>query len=41
VQFLVNALTGANRDSVTGTPEYKMTAVRVERVAADQTSTAI
>jgi predicted molibdopterin-dependent oxidoreductase YjgC len=34
-EFLVNALTGANRDSVTDTPEYKVTAVRLERVAAD------
>jgi predicted molibdopterin-dependent oxidoreductase YjgC len=40
-EFLVNVLTGANRDGVTGTPEYKVTAARVERVAADKTSTAI
>ena len=32
--FLVNALTGPNRDPVTDTPEYKITAVRIERVAA-------
>jgi formate dehydrogenase major subunit len=37
-EFLVNAVTGSNRDSVTGTPEYKVTAVRVEPVAADTTS---
>ncbi len=29
-EFLVNALTGANRDGVTATPEYKVTAVRLE-----------
>jgi formate dehydrogenase major subunit len=39
-EFLVNALTGANRDSVTGTPEYKVTAVRVERVVPDLRQTA-
>jgi formate dehydrogenase major subunit len=37
-EFLVNAVTGSNRDSVTGTPEYKVTAVRVERIKADTTS---
>jgi formate dehydrogenase major subunit len=37
-EFLVNALTGSNRDRVTDTPEYKVTAVRVERVAAGKTS---
>ena len=26
----VNALTGSNRDNVTGTPEYKVTAIRIE-----------
>jgi formate dehydrogenase major subunit len=36
--FLVNLLTGPNRDSVTYTPEYKVTAVRLERVAAANTS---
>ena len=40
-EFLVNALTGANRDDVTRTPEYKVTAVRVERVAAKTTATAV
>jgi formate dehydrogenase major subunit len=29
---LVNAVTGTSRDPVTGTPEYKVTAVRIERV---------
>jgi formate dehydrogenase major subunit len=29
---LVNAVTGANRDRLTDTPEYKVTAVRLERV---------
>jgi formate dehydrogenase major subunit len=33
-EFLVNALTGGNRDNVTGTPEYKITAVRLEPLAA-------
>jgi formate dehydrogenase major subunit len=33
-EFLVNAIIGANRDSVTSTPEYKVTAVRLERVSA-------
>ena len=28
----VNLLTGPHRDPVTGTPDYKVTAVRVERV---------
>ena len=32
--FLVNVLTGSNRDHITDTPEYKVTAVRLERVAA-------
>jgi formate dehydrogenase major subunit len=31
--FLVNVLTGPNRDRITDTPEYKVTAVRLERVA--------
>ena len=30
--FHVNTLIGAHRDSITGTPEYKLTAVRVERL---------
>jgi formate dehydrogenase major subunit len=32
--FRVNLLTGPNRDLVTDTPEYKVTAIRLERVAA-------
>lgn len=39
-EFRVNALTGPHRDAVTDTPEYKVTAVRVERVAADRHATA-
>jgi formate dehydrogenase major subunit len=35
-EFHVNALTGSNRDPVTDTPEYKVTAVRVERNATDR-----
>jgi formate dehydrogenase major subunit len=31
-ELLVNALTGPNRDRAVGTPEYKLTAVRVERI---------
>jgi formate dehydrogenase major subunit len=30
---LLNAVTGPNRDAVVDTPEYKLTAVQVERVA--------
>ena len=30
----VNLLTGPHRDAVTGTPDYKITAVRVERLQA-------
>jgi formate dehydrogenase major subunit len=30
----VNALTGAYRDPAVGTPEYKLTAVRVERLTS-------
>ena len=37
----VNALTGPHRDAITDTPEYKVTAVRVERVVADRPVTAI
>jgi formate dehydrogenase major subunit len=33
-EVLLNALTGPHRDAVVGTPEYKVTAVRIERVAA-------
>jgi formate dehydrogenase major subunit len=32
-QAFVNQVTGPHRDSRVGTPEYKVTAVRVERVA--------
>jgi formate dehydrogenase major subunit len=31
--LLVNAVTGPHRDTITGTPEYKVTAVRLERPA--------
>ena len=31
-EVFLNAVTGPNRDSVVGTPEYKVTAVRIERV---------
>jgi formate dehydrogenase major subunit len=31
-EIFLNAVTGSNRDPVVGTPEYKVTAVRVERV---------
>jgi formate dehydrogenase major subunit len=30
-EVFLNAVTGPNRDSVVGTPEYKVTAVRIER----------
>jgi formate dehydrogenase major subunit len=40
-ELCVNALTGANRDSVTATPEYKVTAVRLERVVAKTAATAV
>jgi formate dehydrogenase major subunit len=33
-EVLLNAITGPHRDPVTGTPEYKVTAVRVERLPA-------
>ena len=33
-EFLVNAVTSSNGDSMTGTPEYKVTAVRVEPESA-------
>ena len=33
-EVLLNALTGPHRDAAVGTPEYKVTAVRIERVAA-------
>jgi formate dehydrogenase major subunit len=38
---LVNAITGANRDGVTDTPEYKVTAVRVERMPSRVTGEAV
>jgi formate dehydrogenase major subunit len=31
--LLLNAVTGPHRDAVTGTPEYKVTAVRIERAS--------
>ena len=31
-QLRINALTGPHRDPVTGTPQYKLTAARVERL---------
>jgi formate dehydrogenase major subunit len=31
-ELFVNAVTGANRDGVTDTPEYKVTAVRLEHL---------
>ena len=33
-EVLLNAVTGPYRDTAVGTPEYKVTAVRIERVAA-------
>jgi formate dehydrogenase major subunit len=39
--IFVNALTGSHRDSAVGTPEYKLTAVRIERplpVAPERTA---
>jgi formate dehydrogenase major subunit len=30
-EVFINRVTGPHRDSVTGTPEYKVTAVRIER----------
>jgi formate dehydrogenase major subunit len=32
--FFLNALTGPHRDALTGTPEYKVTAVRLERAGS-------
>jgi formate dehydrogenase major subunit len=40
-QFLVNAVTGSNRDGVTCTPEYKVTAVRLEQIAGETIAGAI
>ena len=34
VQALVNAVTGTGRDRQTSTPEYKVTAIRVEKLSA-------
>ena len=31
---LVNRVTGPHRDPLAGTPEYKVTAVRIERLSA-------
>ena len=39
-EFFVNLLTSGNHDSVTGTPEYKVTAVRLERVTPSTDYTA-
>jgi formate dehydrogenase major subunit len=36
-QLWINALTSGHRDAAVGTPEYKLTAVRVERLAARPT----
>lgn len=36
-EFLVNALTSENRDPATCTPDYKVTSVRLERVAENNT----
>ena len=33
-QALVNAVTGTGRDRQTSTPEYKVTAIRVEKLSA-------
>ncbi len=38
-EVFLNAVTGPNRDPVVGTPEYKVTAVRIERPVEGQTST--
>ena len=32
-EVFLNAVTGPNRDTAVGTPEYKLTAVRIEREA--------
>ena len=37
-EVFLNALTSSNRDSVVGTPEYKVTAVRIERLAEEHPS---
>jgi formate dehydrogenase major subunit len=37
VSTFLNAVTGPHRDSAVGTPEYKLTAVRLERVAGPAT----
>jgi formate dehydrogenase major subunit len=36
----INAVTGSVRDPITGTPDYKVTAVRVERAQAGLLNTA-
>jgi formate dehydrogenase major subunit len=38
-EFLLNAVTGPNRDRVVGAPEYKVTAVRIERSVEGQAAT--
>jgi formate dehydrogenase major subunit len=35
-EVFLNAVTGSNRDRVTGTPEYKVTAVRLERAGLER-----
>lgn len=35
IEAFLNAVTGPGRDAVVGTPEYKLTAVRIERVAKE------
>jgi formate dehydrogenase major subunit len=37
-EFFVNLLTSGHRDSIVGTPEYKVTAVRLEQVSSDAAS---
>jgi formate dehydrogenase major subunit len=36
-QLWINALTSGHRDAAVGTPEYKLTAVRVERLEGKPT----
>jgi formate dehydrogenase major subunit len=33
-EIFLNAVTGPHRDHVTGAPEYKVTAVRIERIGS-------
>jgi formate dehydrogenase major subunit len=37
-EAFLNTLTGPHRDAVVGTPEYKVTAVRIERVIEERES---